>query len=386
MQVFKAYLKILWRIKAQLLIYVGVFLALAFAFSAGGGSERATAFVGTKTATAWLEEGATTVLSAGLKDALEPYADFRDVPQDPEGQRDALFYRRVEVILRVPNGFEEDFMRGEDVKLGRTTVPDSIGGYAIDARVDKYLNTARIYRDHMPELDASEVAARTLEDLQIEADVSFFEGHVVDIRVAYCNSFFNYMSYTMLIVMILGVSTAMIAFDTKEIRLRNAASPLAPTAVSRQLYGGSLVLAMIVGAAMLLLAIGIYGDIVTGPQGGLLGLNVTVFSLVALSLSFLTSNFIRNRNVANGVANVISLGTSFISGAFVPQAMLGPSVLFAASFTPSYWFIKANNDIFSLTRFDWSGASRVFASIGIEVTFAVAFFVVSQVYVKYKMG
>lgn len=384
MLAFKAYVKILWRIRWQLMIYIGVFVGMAFIFSASGGAQRAVAFEGTKTAVAWIEEGEPSALSTGLKEALAPYADFRDLPSDPGGQKDALFFRQVEAILRVPAGFEAAFLRGDEVKIDRTTVPDSMGGYAIDARVDKYLNTARVYRDNVPGMTAEEVAALVKDDLTAGAAASFLEGHVVDQRAMYCNSFFNYSCYTMFVVMILGVSSAMIAFSKSEIHMRNAASPVPPRALSRQLFAGSLVLAAVTSVVILLLGVLMYGDVLMRSVGALLSLNVVVFSVVALSVSFLVANLIKDRNTSNAVANVVGLGTSFISGAFVPQAMLGSSVLFVASFTPSYWFIRANNEIFALTRFDWSGLSKVFPNMGVEIVFAAAIFAVTQVVVKYK--
>jgi ABC-2 type transport system permease protein len=51
--------------------------------------------------------------------------------------------------------------------------------------------------------------------------------------------------------------------------------------------------------------------------------------------------------------NVLTLGMSFISGVFVPQAILGKTVLTIAQFTPVFWFVKANIAIES--QIDFSG-------------------------------
>jgi len=47
----------------------------------------------------------------------------------------------------------------------------------------------------------------------------------------------------------------------------------------------------------------------------------------------------------SAAANVFSLGSCFISGVFVPQDLMSNTVLKIASFTPNYWFVKANNSI-----------------------------------------
>ncbi|MCL1964474.1 MAG: ABC transporter permease [Firmicutes bacterium] len=384
MRVFKVYAKILWRIKWDLAIYVGIFTALSFAFGVGGGNSRALAFEDTKTPVAWIEEGEPGALTRGLKEALAPYADFREVPESEEDLRDALFYRQVEVILRVPAEFEKDFLAGGEPHIVRTNVPDTTGAYVIDARVDKYLNTARLYRAHMPGIKAAEMAAAVREDLAAEAKVAFLGGHGLNERMQICNEFFNFISYTMVVLMVMGVSSAMIIFTREEICLRNDASPMPPSRVSRQLFTGNLLLAGMVCAVMFLVGKLLFYDVAAGSVGLLIALNMAVFSLAALGMSFFVASVLKSKSATHAVANVVGLGFGFISGAIVPQAMLGPSVLLLASFTPAYWFVKANNLIFTAVHFDWASLSPVFACMGIELAFAAVFFAVTQVYVRYK--
>ncbi len=80
-------------------------------------------------------------------------------------------------------------------------------------------------------------------------------------------------------------------------------------------------------------------------------------------------------------SNIISLGLSFISGAFVPQFLLSEGVLTLARFTPTYWFVKANNTIAEATV---SGEvlKNILGYIGIEFLFTLAFFVLSLAIAK----
>lgn len=45
---------------------------------------------------------------------------------------------------------------------------------------------------------------------------------------------------------------------------------------------------------------------------------------------------VKSRGAMSAAANVFALGTSFLSGVFVPQELLGSNVLTIASFTPTY--------------------------------------------------
>jgi ABC-2 type transport system permease protein len=80
----------------------------------------------------------------------------------------------------------------------------------------------------------------------------------------------------------------------------------------------------------------------------------------------------------------VALGFCFISGVFVPQQFLGSSVLEIASFTPSYWFVKANNQIAELTQFDFAYVEPIVSGMLIQVGFALAFFTVALVIGKKK--
>ena len=103
------------------------------------------------------------------------------------------------------------------------------------------------------------------------------------------------------------------------------------------------------------------------------------FALCCASISYLIGNLIKSPNAASAVCNVVALGLSFISGAFVPQEQLGGSVLKIASLAPTYWFIKANNAIAVLSQFDFSHLKPIFSDMLILACFTVAFFSVALV-------
>jgi len=70
--------------------------------------------------------------------------------------------------------------------------------------------------------------------------------------------------------------------------------------------------------------------------------NFTSYIIIAIYLTFLINNLTRNRFVINGISTVVSLGTSFISGVFVPQEFLSEKALTVAKFFPTYYFVRIN--------------------------------------------
>jgi len=88
---------------------------------------------------------------------------------------------------------------------------------------------------------------------------------------------------------------------------------------------------------------------------------------------------VKSHNAIPAVNNVVTLGLCFISGVFVPMELIADSVLRIASFTPTYWFVKANNQIAKLTQFDFANLEPIFTSMLIQICFALAFFAAALV-------
>ncbi|MFP4661668.1 MAG: hypothetical protein ACLFPF_05715 [Halanaerobiales bacterium] len=92
----------------------------------------------------------------------------------------------------------------------------------------------------------------------------------------------------------------------------------------------------------------------------------------------------RARYIGQAIANVVALGTSFISGLFVPQFLLGKTVLSIASFTPNYWYVKSNNSIVKLAELDIASLAPIFINMSIVFGFALAVLSITLVLIKQK--
>jgi hypothetical protein len=89
-------------------------------------------------------------------------------------------------------------------------------------------------------------------------------------------------------------------------------------------------------------------------------------------------------NIYNTISTGISLCLAFISGIFIPQMYLGSSVLKVASFTPTYWYVKANNVLINVTSFRAGEIPQVFGYMAIETGFTIAIISIALVVSKRK--
>jgi len=323
-------------------------------------------------------------LVAGLADYLAQTAEIIDLADDPQKIRDALFFGEVSYILRVPDGFSELLhLKGPAAvaKLERMAAPDSTTALYMDMLVNKYLSTVRLYQAGLPEATDNEIARLALANLAISTPVELsgqtsFPGSYENIVY-----YFNYLAYALLSILILGVSTCMITFNGLDLKRRNLCSPVSIRSLNLQILAGNLTFSFGSWLVMILVSLILYrGAMLTGT-GFWLALNSFAFMLVGLCLSLLIGYTLKSRNAQAAVANVLTLGTSFIAGVFVPQELLGHSVLQIARFTPTYWFVRANVAIGGLDTFDWSSLGDIRLAILIQLGFAGIFLAAATVLV-----
>ena len=340
MQVFKAYFKIIRKNLPAMSIYMIVFLFFVFLLTMFVSPAATGDFTATRIRIAVVQEDGSNILSRDFAEYLGSKAIVSELPNDQESLQDALFFRQVEYILRIPAGFGQSILDGNyDVELVKSAVPGSQSGVQVDLLVDRYINTAALYVDSVPGLATETLIGHVRADLAQEAAVEMETAAPVA-NVNRTTYFFSYLAYTLMAVMVLGVTSIMLSFNNRDLQKRNFSSPVKSVNFNLQLFLGNLVFAIVTWALMVTLSLVLGHDSNSSTTMLLLCLNALAFTLACLCISFLIGNLIKSRNVQQSVANVLALGTCFISGVFVPQDMLGPTVLTIASFTPTYWYIR----------------------------------------------
>lgn len=380
MQVFKLCLKILKKNIPLMLLYITIFLAVSLIMTSSVTSERRkeNLFTQAKTNIAIISEESSPLID-GLKQELEKVANFVELPDEKEALQDALYFRTVSYILRIPEGFTGSFMSGGDAQLDKTVVPDSISNTYIDLAIDKYFNTARLYVKQVENISQESLVGR------LESDLS--SGAFVDIKTAvdeakdtfYTNYFFNYMAYSLLFILILGVSVLMLVFHDSDLKKRNACSPLSAGSISMQFMEAVLLLTFASWLIMVVFCMIFDYKSGLGMNTVFFIINSFVFAICGAGISFLIGNLVKSKGAISAASNVVTLGLSFISGVFVPQEYLGSFVLRIASFTPTYWYVKANDRIAELVQYDFSSIKPVLSDMMVQAGFALAFLALALV-------
>jgi len=383
MQVFKLCLKIAKKNIPLMFIYLAVFLAVSLIMSRNMSAEqqKINLFSQKKTNIAFICEEKSPLIE-GLRQELGKIANFVDLPDDKEALSDALYFRSVSYILRVPEGFTESFMKDGNVSLEKTVVPDSISNTYVDLCIDKYFNIARLYIQHIKGISQESLVQHLKSDLSVSSSVELKTKSGEPVNHVYANYYFNYMAYSLLSVLILGISSIMLAFYNNDLRKRNACSPLSATKINLQFILAILLFTVLAWMIMIIFCLLVNINNSLNINTVFFIINSFVFAVCGTSLSYLIGNLVKSANAISAVSNVVTLGLCFISGVFVPAELLGSSVLKIASFAPTYWFVKANNRIAELTEFNYHNIEPVLSSMLIQLCFSLAFVSVALVISK----
>ncbi|MFH5836127.1 ABC transporter permease [Proteiniclasticum sp. C24MP] len=377
MQVFKVSMKVLKRNYPSILIYLGIFLGLSLLFASQGSrqEEEYTSFETVKTPVAVFAEEDTPLVRGFVKNLSET-AEIVELKDEEDTISDALYFRIVTYVIRIPEGFTQSFMRSQEMILEKETISGTFGNTYTDLAVNSFFSTAALYLAADETLSEEALVDKTVSALKERTPVEVKSQNQKE-EDGYAKFYFNYMSYSLVSILVLGTSLIMLVWKDKDLYARTEVSPLKRSSISLQKYLAlgifTLLTWSVLNGAYFLVNPRSTPDLPTLLHMG----NSLVFSFTAMGMSFLIGTLLKSRNAISAVSNVVSLGPSFISGVFVPQELLGSSVLSMAKVTPTYWYVTANNRISSLGSLQEAQDHSVFTFMLIVFAFGMLFFILS---------
>lgn len=387
MRVFSACMKMMKHHKFTFIIYFSIFAALLLSMTLLGDADAYGGFTAEKPEYALVNRDSGGALEEGLAAVLQEHGTLCELEDSKEAMMDAGFFGAVDGIFIIPEGFEEAFWNGEEMKLQMWQRPSTAVGYYLQSITEQYLSMARMKREINTSLSREEISQAAASAMEKETKITlrrYMSGTMVSEKIKLCQKF---MPYVLLLLCISCINIVFVNFKKPEIRMRNRCSPLRPSAMALQklLYAGGIGLA----AWILLNCLGAavcfkewQGMDLRFPA--LLIANNFVMLLVAVSIALLTSSFVEGENSQHFVANLLSLALCFLSGVFVPIEQLSSSMLHVAKFIPVYWFEENVEKITGITGFTVESLTPIWQGIGIQAGFAAALFCIYLVVNKYK--
>lgn len=380
MTVFKTLLKILNKNKGIVILYS--VLLIVFGSLNMKTSDNSTNFVASKPDILIVNEDKGEKLTQNLISYISDNANITDIYDNEAARDDALFYRNVNYIIYIPKDFSKDLLNGDNPEVDIKSTGDYQAYYA-QLMLERYIKTAKNYiniaNEVSGDVDVKDIISSIDKTLDKQTEIKVTSQVDTD-KLSGITFYFNFMNYGLLAGAIFAICMILTSFNEEKIRRRTIISSMNIHRHNNLLLTGNVLFAIVLWAVYT-----VVGFVMCGIKKNIMNyallyvLNSFIFTLCAVTIAFMLANIIHNKNALNGIINVIALGTSFLCGAFVPMQWLPDSVIKIAHILPSYWYIKTNELIADIEKWNIDSLKPLFINMGILIAFSVLFIIIANI-------
>lgn len=378
MTVFKGYLLEMKRNISNILMYFGIFMAIAILINVASDKDEIQGFSAEKV-TILAVDLDQSALSKSVVQFLQENHDVSIEPADKAMLAEKLYYG-TDVALWFEKGFEEKALEGE-VGINLTNRPGSYSGIYLEQQINRFVGNALNYYTAGYSMEESCQKVSELKESKVLLDdINGNEGKTP--RYA---AFFQYLPYLLISVCCQVLGKIFFLFRKKEVknRLMASAVPLAQqngAAMLAFLAFGTVIYMICCVACMLM-----YGEaFLQSATCGWYLLNGFLNLLMSLELAMLIGLLVKKEEHVNIITTPLALGLSFLCGTFVPLSIMGTQIKNVARFLPVYWYETVNNLLVDHAELTGSVRTQVLTGIGVQALFLVALAGVALAVVKYQ--
>lgn len=316
-----------------------------------------------------------------LADNLVTYLNNNTIVKDKKSNDDildALFYRDVNYIIEIPENYTSDVLNNNNPSINI----QSTGNYSAALAqiiLQKYLNVQTIYS--INEKDANKIASNINNSLKIDTKVRV--NSTVDTNVtSKVSRFYNFASYSLMAVILFGVCLVLSSFKKETINKRTLVSSMNYKKHNFLLTMSALTFVFIIWLVYAVLGLILLKDLVLNITEVFYLINMLLFSMTTLCLSFIIINLTTNKGAINGIINVISLGPAFLCGAFIPTIWLPKVALNIAHIFPAYYYVNTNDYLSNLESLNLENLKPVLNNFLILIIYVIIFIVINNLLTK----
>ena len=331
-------------------------------------------------------------LSSAIRKLIDNYGDVEDdTTSSEESINDILYFSISDFFIEVPEHFQEKIDAGEDISLSYSSHSQVSGKtFSFANDIDSFVNIYRSYR-------AMGMKAHDAAEKAMEMTVSEVTFGVVtekkEVRHTNANEYatymiLNYFCFVCLWIMGMSIASAIIAANKKVVSSRIEAAPVKPGRKTWAQMAGLMTCAVV-----LVLLYTIFSFVYAGntdmmsKYGWVVVLNLITTTFYISGFALLISNFSLTPGTLSLICNAAGLSMSFLCGIFVPFYLMSNGVQAFAHFLPFFWSGKVLNTIYAGSGMNYTfSVGDIFASLGVQILFGLAFILVSFVIKKARQG
>lgn len=372
MTIFKTFLKLVNKNKGQLILYTALLITFTCITLS---SDNANINYVDEKPNVIIVDNDNTKLSNHLKNYFKKNSKIR---KNVDNVDDDLFYRSSSYVIYIPKGFEQSVI-DNDIKEIEYKSAGNYEASLANILLNKYLSSLEIYKD----MNIDELTKNIDKSLKSNTNIKVSSSLNTD-ELAKAGFYYSFMNYSLLAGCIYVLVVIISIFREKNILKRNVVSSMNYNKLNQKLLLSSLLFGVIIWLIYVLLSFVVVGDIMTTSNClCIIGLSF-IFLLYCLSIGFLISNLISNKNAINGIINVVALGTSFLCGTFVSLEFLPDSVLKISKLIPNYYYIDGINKLIDIETISLSTLEPLLLNVMILVITTIVLIMLSLFVSKKK--
>lgn len=297
---------------------------------------------------------------------------------------DALFYQRTSLVVFLPENLETQILSGQKITLDYRTS----GNYSAELAknlISRYFELQKSEINLLHTQNPSHQQINSLinsinQKLAISPEVHLTTNNVTNLRKI--SGYFNAASYTIMAIILYITCLINATFNKTEIKKRTLVSSLHLKRYNLYLLFANSIFSFLFFIFISSISYFVLGSIIFTPLLVLYLSNTLLFAICCLTLAELISTIVISRDAVSGIVNLISLGSAFLSGAFISASFLPPLVLNIAHVLPSYWYINANSKIESVKNLNLDSISAVLPNFLMLLFFSLLFIVLNYLISK----
>lgn len=378
MIVFKTILKILNKLKGLIILYTIMLISVTLVNQTSGNVD---SFEEVKPSVIIVnnDKSKNGVTNHFIK-YLENHMEVKDIDIGNEEKiDDALFYRDVSLVVYIPDDFGDDLLDSKDVSVEYKISGDKGSSYG-KMLVQNYFDSFNIYNNYY---DGDELFDRLDNALNVDVNVEV-KSKIDTNSLSRMARFFNFLNYAILAGCVYSISMILASLKSENVRKRTIVSSYDYKKYNRIVLEACSIVIIGMWILYMILALIIFKDLFISMNGLWYVINSFVFSLCSLCIGFLIGNITQNKGAISGIVNVVSLGSSFLCGCFVPFEFMPDYVIKIAHIFPTYYFVINNEALKVMDNFSLSSVSPLILNMGIVLIFGVCFVTITNYVSKKK--
>lgn len=317
------------------------------------------------------------IITDNLISYLKTNANVKNIT-DENDIDDAVFFRDANYVIYIPKEFENKIENGKEFNIDIKT-NNSYDSYIASELLNKYLD---VFSKYMNLYNDKILAIQKLDNtLNKKADVVIESKTNLNSKTSL---FYNFSSYSIMAIVIYIICLVLSSFNDEKISKRTSVSGMNYKTFNNYLYISSFTFTFIIFIVYLILSFLILKNSILNINGFLYSLNMFIFFIVSFTMAILISNLVKSKGAISGVVNVISLGSAFLCGAFIPVKYMLSFALKIAHIFPTFYFIDNNEYIASLQNFDKASYEFVLKNFIIMIIFVMIFLILNSLVTRFK--